>query len=162
MKANKPKILLLCRNLKPMRNRLLILATALLLLGCKKYPNGGFRKMAKNNIYGTWKLTEYYLNGFEYSDTVIVVNLQETFNEGGTFSRNYVDAAGSYHACDGGYDIAAERTILKIFPDSTYQITPTATVMSTNFYINRLTKKDLWYSFQTGSSLHQLRFTKIK
>jgi len=117
--------------------------------------------MAKNNIYGTWKLTEYYLNGFEYSDTVIVVNLQETFNEGGTFSRSYIDATGTYRACEGGYDIAAERTILKVFPDSTYQITPTATVMSTNFYINRLTKKDLWYSFQNGSSLHQLRFTKI-
>jgi len=145
-----------------MRISLVVVLLVSLFWGCKKYPDGGYRIGAKNNIRGTWKLQEYYLNGFDYSDTLLVTNLQETFNEGGTFSRNYIDDAGIYHSCGGGYDIAAERTFLKIFPDSTYQITPTATVMYTSYFINQLTKKELWYSFQTGSNVHQLRFTKIK
>lgn len=145
-----------------MRKTAFLVALFFLVLGCKKYTDGGFLKLAKTHLYGTWKLKEYYLNGFDYTDTVIVVNLQETFNEGGTFSRNYIDATGAYHACEGGFDIASERTILKVFPDSVYQLTPSATVFSTNFYINRLTKKDLWYTFQKGKNAHQLRFTKIK
>ena len=145
-----------------MRVTLFLCFTFFFLVGCKKYPDGGFRTSAKKNITGTWKLQEYYLNGFNYTDTVLVVNLLETYNEGGTFSRSYIDASGNYRACEGGWDIAAERTILKVFPDSTYLLTPSATVSSTNFYLNRLTNKDLWYTFQSGKNSHQLRFTKIK
>jgi len=145
-----------------MRKALFIVAVSIFVIGCKKYSDGGFRAFAKKNLQGTWKLSNYYLNGLDFSDSLVVLNVLETFNEGGTFSRSYIDQAGNYHAASGGYDIAAERTIIKIFPDSVYQITPTIKVLSTNFYINRLTKKDLWYTFQTGKNAHQLRFTKIK
>jgi hypothetical protein len=92
----------------------------------------------------------------------LVQNLTETFNEGGTFERAYVDAAGAYHSYGGGWDIAGERTVLKVFADSTYTLTPMLNNTATNFTIDRLTKDDLWYSLESSSGTHQLRFSKIK
>jgi hypothetical protein len=141
--------------------RLLPLFAALMLaFGCKKYPDGGVRALAKNRLYGTWKLKEYYLNGFNFTDTVLVLNFKETFNEGGVYERNYIDSLGTFFSSNGGWDLAAEKSVLKIFPDETYQITSTASVLTTTFTIDRLTKEELWYSFQAGNGKHQLRFTK--
>jgi len=132
----------------------------LALFGCKKYPEGGLHKLSKQHIYGTWKLKEYYLNNFDYSNEIWVVNLKETFNEGGGFNRNYVDTTGIYHSHDGGWDIAGDKEVLKIFTDSTYKITPTATVLATNFTLQRLTKDELWYSFSAANGTHELHFSK--
>lgn len=138
-----------------------ILLSLFFAVSCAKYPEGGLHKLAKGHIIGTWKMTSYYMNGFDYSDTVLVLNFQETFNEGGTFNRAYIDTAGSYHNYGGGWDIAGERTVLKVFSDSTYVLTPMNSVLSTNFTIDRLTKDDLWYSFEAANGVHQLRFSKI-
>lgn len=145
-----------------MKKLFLFSIVLLLAFGCAKYPEGGLHSFMKKNIMGTWKLNSYYLNNFNYSDTVFVQNLQETFSEGGGFSRKYIDNSGIYHSYGGGWDVAAEKAVLKVFSDSTYQITPSASIITKNFTIDRLTKKDLWYSFEAGSSKHQLRFSKIK
>jgi hypothetical protein len=145
-----------------MKKLLLFSLVSLLVFGCAKYPDGGLHAFMKKNIMGTWKLNGYYLNNFDYSDTILIQNLQETFNEGGVFNRNYIDNNGVYHTYGGGWDVAAEKSVLKVFSDSTYQITPSASVITKNFTIDRLTKKDLWYSFEAGSGKHQLRFSKIK
>lgn len=131
-----------------------------LTVGCKKYPEGGVKSLAKGRLYGTWKLNEYYLNGFNFTDTVLVLNFKETFNEGGVYERNYIDSTGNFFSTTGGWDLAAEKSVLKIYPDETYQITSTASVLTTTFTIDRLTKDELWYSFKAGNGTHQLRFLK--
>jgi len=145
-----------------MKNTSLLAILLLMVVSCAKYPEGGLHKLAKGHIIGTWKMTSYYMNGFDYSDTVLVLNFQETFNEGGTFERQYIDTSGAYHSYGGGWDIGGERTVLKIFADSTYKLTPMINNTATNFTLDRLTKKDLWYSFEASSGKHQLRFSKIK
>lgn len=145
------------------KNMLKLLPLFILLVfasGCKKYPEGGIKSLAKGRLYGTWKLKEYYLNGFNFTDTVLVLNFKETFNEGGVYERSYIDSVGTYFSTNGGWDLAAEKSVLKIFPDQTYQITSTASVLTTTFAIDRLTKDELWYSFEAGNGTHQLRFTK--
>jgi hypothetical protein len=144
-----------------MKKALVLCCTMALVFACAKYPEGGLHKLAKGHMMGTWKMTAYYMNGFDYSDTVLVLNFQETFNEGGTFERKYIDTSGIYHNYGGGWDIAGERTTLKIFADSTYKLTPMINNTATNFTIDRLTKKDLWYSFEASNGKHQLRFNKI-
>jgi hypothetical protein len=145
-----------------MKNLLLLVLSLALAASCAKYPEGGLRKLAKGHIMGEWKMNAYFMNGFDYSDTVLVQNFKETFNEGGTFERAYIDTAGAYHSYGGGWDIAGERTVLKIFADSTYKLTPMVNNTATNFNIDRLTKEDLWYSFESSNGTHQLRFSKIK
>ena len=64
-----------------MKNTSLLAILLLMVVSCAKYPEGGLHKLAKGHIIGTWKMTSYYMNGFDYSDTVLVLNFQETFNE---------------------------------------------------------------------------------
>ena len=78
-----------------MKKLVLFSLVTLLVFGCAKYPDGGLHAFMKKNMIGTWKLNSYYLNNFDYSDTVFVQNLQETFSEGGGFSRNARDLRGA-------------------------------------------------------------------
>lgn len=130
------------------------------LVGCQKYPDGGMHRFAKSHLLGTWKLKEYYLNNFEYTQDVTVFNFKETYNDGGTFSRTFIDDAVTEHQHHGGWDLAGEKDVLKITSDSTYQITALASVLTSNFKIERLTKEELWYSFEAGNGKHELHFIK--
>ena len=80
-----------------MKNLSLFVLTLVLAVSCAKYPEGGLRKLAKGHIMGEWKMNAYFMNGFDYSDTVLVQNFKETFNEGGTFERVYTDTSGVGH-----------------------------------------------------------------
>ena len=77
-----------------MKKLMLLVLSLALAASCAKYPEGGLRKLAKGHIMGEWKMNAYFMNGFDYSDTVLVQNFIETFNEGGTFERAYIDTAG--------------------------------------------------------------------
>lgn len=48
----------------------LMIICGLLVVGCKKYPEGGYEKDGPKNIIGTWQLTLYEVNGIDSTDLI--------------------------------------------------------------------------------------------
>ena len=99
-----------------MKNTSLFTLLLLIVVSCAKYPEGGLHKLAKGHIIGTWKMTSYYMNGFDFSDTVLVLNFQETFNEGGTFERRILTPRGSTTAMAADGILEENALYLKYLP----------------------------------------------
>jgi hypothetical protein len=145
-----------------MKTVFLIALVALGLFSCKKYSDGGIKKLALSNLRGTWKLERYTRNDVDYTGDLLINSYKETFNEEGTYSRQLIDTFNTVVNTTGGWDFEGDRSLLRISGAGFYSLTPgvsTATAQS-GYTINRLTKSDLWYSYEDAWGKHNFRLIK--
>jgi len=143
-------------------NLFYLLLISLCLFSCKKYEDGGVKSLALNNIRGTWKLESYSRNNIDFTGDLLINSYKETYNEEGTYSRELIDTFDLVVTSSGGWDFEGERALLRIYDAGSFNLTPgvsTATAPS-SYVIERLTKSELWYTYEDGLGKHDFRLIK--
>ena len=145
-----------------MKTFFLIALVALSFFSCKKYPDGGIKTLAAGYLRGTWKLDSYFLNNIDFTSELLINSYKETYNEEGTYSRQLIDTFDQVINTTGGWDFEGERALLRISGAGDFILTPgtsTATAPS-SYTIERLTRFELWYSYDDGLGKHDFRLIK--
>lgn len=145
-----------------MKTVFLIALVALSFFSCKKYPDGGIKTLAAGHLRGTWKLDSYFLNNIDFTSELLINSYKETYNEEGTYSRQLIDTFDQVINSTGGWDFEGERALLRISGAGDFILTPgtsTATAPS-SYTIERLTRFELWYSYDDGLGKHDFRLIK--
>ena len=127
-----------------------------LMTSCKKYENGGTLKKAEKNITNTWKIESYYFDGTAATSQLLITNFTETFSEGGAYSRDYNDASGDAKNETGNWTLEDDKQKIGVSGAGSYELTAqTSTVSTSSYNILKLTKDELWYSFENGGNTHE-------
>lgn len=137
-----------------------ILTLGLLILfmtGCEKYDEGGLvSKAEKRLISNTWKLEKYLRNGTDETSSLLISNYTETYNEGGTLNRSFIDKDGDNQTQIGSWELVDDNSKLKVDGIGSIEITnQTGTVSSSEYLISKLVKDEFWYSFVNGGDTHE-------
>jgi len=141
---------------------LTIFILGLSLFGCQKYENGGRASGALRNIVGTWKLNNYYISGISLTSNLQTTDYKETFEENGSYSRQYVDTLNLVIASTGGWDFDGEKTHLSVSGAGSIALTPGWTTQGVNsFKITLLTRKEMWYTYTDAAGTHEFHFNKL-
>jgi len=132
------------------------------LFSCKKYSEGGLKNMAASHIRGTWKLETYLLNNIDFTGDLLINSYKETFNEEGTYSRQLIDTFNQVLNTSGGWDFEGERSLLTILGAGDFLLTAGSSTATAprSYTIERLTKAELWYSYEDGLGKHDFRLIK--
>lgn len=128
----------------------------MLIASCNKYDNGGSKARAEKNIKKTWKLEAYYLDGVDQTQNLLISNFIETFNDDGTYTRNYTDGSGDQQEDLGNWVLDNEKSTINVSGTGSYELTnETSTVSASDYIILKLKKDELWYQFTNGGSTHE-------
>lgn len=140
-------------------NSLILIATILfgtLLISCKKYDNGGSKAKAEKNIQQTWKISQYYFDGTDATSSLLISNFEETFTEGGSYTRSYNDESGDAKSETGTWSLVDDKDRINVSGTGSYELTAeTSTVSTSDYNIIKLDKDELWYSFENGGNTHE-------
>jgi len=129
---------------------------------CQKYENGGRASGAIRNIVGTWKLNNYYISGISLTSNLQTTDYKETFEENGSYSRQYVDSLNQVVTESGGWDLDGEKTRLSVNGVGSIALTPGWTTQGVNtFKITLLTRKEMWYTYTDAAGTHEFHFNKL-
>jgi hypothetical protein len=135
---------------------LIILIVSLPLASCKKYDEGGSLRKAETNLIHAWQLQSYYLNGADMTSTLTISNYSETYSEGGTYSRSYIDSSSDPKTASGTWSLEEDKSLLKISGPGSFELSEEfSSVSASEYTILKLTKDELWYEFTNGSALHE-------
>jgi hypothetical protein len=127
-----------------------------LTVSCKKYDNGGSKAKAEKNIQNTWKIDKYYFDGTDATSELLISNYEETFSDGGTYSRSYNDASGDPQSETGTWSLVDDKDRINVSGTGSYELTAqTSTVSTSDYDIIKLDKDELWYSFANGGNTHE-------
>lgn len=141
---------------------LMLFILGLSLNGCQKYENGGRASGAIRNIVGTWKLKNYYISGISLTSNLQTSDYKETFEENGSYSRQYVDSLNQVLSDTGGWDLDGEKTRVSINGVGSIALTPGYTTQGvSSFKITLLTRKELWYTYTDVAGTHEFHFNKL-
>lgn len=125
-------------------------------VSCKKYENGGPIRKAEKNLTNTWKIDKYYFDGTDATSALLITNFTETFSEGGSYSRDYNDASGDPKNETGTWSLDNDKMNIGVSGTGSYELTAqTSTVSTSSYDILKLTKDELWYSFENGGNTHE-------
>jgi hypothetical protein len=107
-------------------------------------------------------ITIIVLNNIDFTSELLINSYKETYNEEGTYSRQLIDTFDQVINSTGGWDFEGERALLRISGAGDFILTPgtsTATAPS-SYTIERLTRFELWYSYDDGLGKHDFRLIK--
>ena len=140
-----------------MQKSILTLALFILVLpACKKYENGGSIAKAEKNIQNTWKIEAYLMDGTDKTANLLISNFKETFGESGAYLRSFTDASGDPKNEEGTYTLVEEKSKINVSGIGSYELTEeTSTVSTSDYDLLKLTKDELWYSFENGGNTHE-------
>lgn len=130
---------------------------AVFTFSCEKYDEGGLiSKADKRLTENEWKLDSYYRNGNEETDQLLISNFAETFSDGGTMGRSYIDKDGKDFSENGMWTFDNDKQQINITGVGSIDLTNETTTVSTSDYnIIKLTKDALWYVYENGSDMHE-------
>ena len=141
-----------------MKRALQILSICLITIGftsCDKFPDGGAKKKAENNLTNIWQLDKYFLDGGDKTSELVISNYEETFADNGTYTRFYTDGSSSQVSQLGTWTLDAENSEVKFTGGGAMDLTSSVTGVSTSVYtIQKLTKKEFRYTFESGGNTH--------
>ena len=145
------------KNKKKVLGTILLLSTSVLIMvSCKKYDNGGSKAKAEKNITNTWKIDKYLMDGIDQTSALLITNFTETFAEGAVYSRSYNDANGDPENESGTWSLVEDKNKINVSGTGSYELTAeTSTVSTSDYDLLKLTKDELWYSFENGGNTHE-------
>lgn len=140
---------------------LIALGLIIAITSCSKYDSGGTKARAEKNLVKTWKLQAYYLDGVDKTQSLLISNYTETYNDNGSYSRSYIDASGDQKNENGSWVLDNEKSTINISGIGSFELTnETSTVSASDYIILRLKKDELWYEFTNGGNTHEFRLVK--
>jgi hypothetical protein len=136
---------------------LLAIVIMIVSLGsCSKYNEGGLVKNADKRLKQSWRLDTYFLDGNDATGTLIIQNYQEEYKENEDYVRSYIDKDGNQFSETGTWAFDSDKENIRIMSVSSLELSDANSTVSTSDYqIVKLKKKELWYSYENGGSLHE-------
>lgn len=123
---------------------------------CSKYDEGGLVKNAEKKLKKSWKLDTYLLDGNDATNTLVIQNYIEEYKENGDYVRSYIDKDGVAFSETGTWSFDSEKENIRIMGVSSLELSDANSTVSTSDYkILKSKKKELWYSYTNGGSLHE-------
>jgi len=132
----------------------------ILIMGCKKYSDGGLIGKAEKRLTAqTWKLDQYLRNGNNETSQLLISDFTETFSEGGSLTRSYIDKDGDPFSETGSWTFDNDKEQINLTGVGSIELTDqTSTVSTSDYNIVKLKKEELWYSYENGGDSHEFRF----
>lgn len=130
--------------------------------GCKKYEDGPAisLKSKTKRVVNTWKLEAYYWNGIESTSSLLISGYEESYSDGGNYSRSYIDKDGDFFSESGDWEFDDKKDNLVISGVSSIELSDNnSTVTNSRVTILRLKTKELWYEFENGGDTHEFHLT---
>lgn len=140
---------------------LIILILALPITSCKKYDEGGTKRKAETNLVHGWQLQSYYLNGSDMTSMLTISNYSETYSDGGTYSRSYIDSSSDPKTASGTWSLDEDKSLIKVSGAGSFELSAEySTVSASDYTILKLTEDELWYEFTNGGALHEFHLVR--
>lgn len=146
------------KTMKKTISSLLILGLAVTFMtGCQKYDEGGLVSKAEKRLTAQeWKMDKYMRNGNDETSQLLISNFTESFTESGTLSRSYTDKDGDPFSETGTWTFDNDKQQINLTGVGSIELTDeTSTVSSSDYNIVKLTKEELWYSYENGGDSHE-------
>lgn len=144
-------------------NILVILITSVSLISCNKYENGGLLASADVNLKNTWKLESYIWDGIESTNSLLIQNYIEEYQENGNYVRSYIDDDGENFSETGTWEFDSDKLNIRIMSVSSLELTDeNSTVSSSDYEIIKLKKDELWYRYENGGNTHEFHFILVE
>ena len=146
-----------------MKKTISILALAALSLtaitSCNKYENGGSKKKAEENLTGSvWTIDSYYRNGNNETSSLLISNFTENYNSDGSLVRSYTEPDGDAFSETGAWQFDNDKNQINLTAVGSIELTAeTSTVSTSDYNILKLTKDELWYTYDNGGDSHEFR-----
>ena len=142
--------------------KLTTLSLFITLSSCQSFNEGGMVGKADKRIKNSWKLSQYLVDGIDATSTLLITNLQESYNDDGTYSRNYTDKDGSHFEEAGHWNLPDKSEEVDINGVSSLELSDAhSTVSSDHYIIKRMKKDEYWYEYTNGGATHQFRFVPL-
>ncbi|MBD3636799.1 MAG: hypothetical protein HUJ25_05600 [Crocinitomicaceae bacterium] len=144
-----------------MKKSVLFLSCAFILfsqVSCDKFDEGGAKKKAEQNLTNVWEIDAYFLDGVNQTSDLLISNFNETFADNGTYARFYTNNSSEEVSETGSWSFSEDKSTVNFSGAGAYDLTTESSGVATSSYtIIRLTKKELWYSFDSNGKTHHFR-----
>jgi hypothetical protein len=123
----------------------IFLIAGLLLVSCKKYPDGpalSFRSTTAR-VANTWKVTSYTINDIDYTTVLTSTDYTETYNKENEYSYNSTLGGGS-----GKWEFQSD--------DKEIKRSGVSGQSGVTLQILRLKEKEFWYYYLDGNDRHEI------
>lgn len=141
----------------------LVLATlfAITINSCKKYNEGGLIGQTEKNLKQSWTLQKYLRNGTDETSVLYIKNYEETYSDGDSYSRTYIDKDNETASENGTWKFDRGQEKLNISGVASMEITDEAGTVSSSYYnILKLDKNEFWYYYTNGSDRHEFHLVR--
>ena len=129
------------------------------LFSCQTFDNGGLVKKAEERVQNTWVLESYLRNGVDETNTLMISDLEERYDQEGNYSRSYIDTDQSEFSETGSWDFLEDEKELSISGVSSLPLSDLHSTVSSDYYtVLKLKKDQYWYSYTNGGDTHEFHF----